>query len=806
MSVDLYKPEFAQQIINYGYSKTVKWVVLSDFEGTKVFNSLVKTKRLSEKTILDLKYTEYLDKFDELWLLGKESIVNGKLNEYAKHKGHVVHRIPINELLLEKLLKWRDKLERRILGDNPRLSKEESQECVQKLLNRFIFIRTCEDRKIDKENLLKNAFKEWENVSGKSLSKMLNDIFRDFDEGYNSNLFAEHEIEKLKIDDDILAEVINGLYEDEKEDVSFDFSVIDADMLGSIYEQYLGTIQRSGGSKAKRKSQGIYYTPKYIVDYIVENTLGRVLADLLKEKKYKQIGKIKVLDPACGSGSFLLKTLKVFDDAYSKSPEHNQFPFMRKVKALSNNLYGVDLDEEAIELTKLNLLMNIVSARKKLPDLSHNIECGNSLIDDPDVAGDKAFNWETRFKDVMDKGGFDVVIGNPPYVQLSMEGNISQPIKDYLIRRYLSSMGRLNTFGFFIKLGIDLLNDGGYLSFIIPNTILTQDYYEELRKLILDSCAIESIVSFDELPFKEAVVENVILVLHKESAKSKRAANKVQIFGVNEQGQIVKKKSIAQGSFETAHKLSFNLNLVAGSMSLKNKIEAGTKPLGDFLEINQAIALKHDRAKYLSDKQLNKTYKPVLDGRNINRYSLVWHNEFLKYDIDAIHSCKREDIFLSKNKLFFRRVGDRLIATYDDGQFYALNTLVVMNLKGKQSYNLKYYLALFNSRLINYYYESFLKSTKKVFSEIQARQVAQLPIKTISFDNSNEKNVHNNIVKLVDKMLDLNKQYAKVKDKQTSETERLKRRIEETDREIDQMVYKLYGLTKEEIKIIEGGT
>jgi hypothetical protein len=384
-----------------------------------------------------------------------------------------------------------------------------------------------------------------------------------------------------------------------------------------------------------------------------------------------------------------------------------------------------------------------------------------------------------------------------------MESDISQPTKDYLIKRYLSSMGRLNTFGFFVKLGIDLLRDGGYLSFIIPNTILTQDYYTELRKIVLDSCAIESIVSFDELPFKEAVVENVILVLRKESSQTKRAENKVQIFGVDENSQIIKKKSISQSAFLAAHKLGFNLNLAGGASMLKHKIELGTKPLGEFLEINQAIALKHDRAEYLSDKQLNKTYKPVLDGRNINRYSLDWNNVYLKYDLNSIHSCKREDIFLSKNKLFFRRVGDHLTATYDNNQFYALNTLVVMNLKGEQPHDIKYFLALFNSQLINYYYESFLKSTKKVFSEIQARQVAQLPIKPINFGNIGEKKIHGEIVKLVDRMLDLNSKYGKVKDKQTTETDRLKRQIDETDREIDELVYALYGLTEEEKRVVE---
>jgi type I restriction-modification system DNA methylase subunit len=497
LSADIDNPQYARQAINYGYSKTVKWVVLSDFEGIIVFNALLKLKRerISERTVLKLKYTEYLDRIDDLWLLSKESFFNDKLNKYAQSIGHITNKIPINELLLSKLLIWRNELIHKISGDNDGLSREEVAECVQRLLNRLIFIRTCEDRNIDQPNLLRNIRKEWQS-SDKRLYKMLQEVFRDFDEGYDSSLFEKHLVDTIKISSDLLYDIIGGLYDDLKEDVEFDFAVIDADMLGSIYEQYLGTIQKGEGAKdkEKRKRQGIYYTPKYIVDYIVKNTLGKVLDELLKNKEYDKIGKLKVLDPACGSGSFLLKTLELFDKAYANTPEEKGFPKIRKLRALASNIYGVDLDTQAVELTKLNLLLSAVSNKRKLPNLDNNIECGNSLIDDPRVAGDKAFDWNKRFKDVMNNGGFDVIVGNPPYVQLSMEGNLLQQTKDYLLKRYSSSMGRLNTFGFFIKLGIDLLNDDGYLSFIIPNTMLTQDYYEELRKIILDSCSIDSIV------------------------------------------------------------------------------------------------------------------------------------------------------------------------------------------------------------------------------------------------------------------------------------------------------------------------
>ena len=285
LRADLDNPQFARQAINYGYGKTVKWVVLSDFEGIIVFNALLKLKkeRISERTVLKLKYTEYLDRIEDLWLLSKESFFNDNLNKHARSIGHVTNKIPINELLLSKLLIWRNELIHKIAGDNDGLSRDEVAECVQRLLNRLIFIRTCEDRKIDEPNRLKNLTKEWQS-GDKRLDKMLQDVFRDFNEGYDSSLFEKHLVDSIKIDSNLLDDIIGGLYEDSKEDVDFDFAVIDADVLGSIYEQYLGTIQKGEGEKdkEKRKRQGIYYTPKYIVNYIVKQTLGKILDEAIR--------------------------------------------------------------------------------------------------------------------------------------------------------------------------------------------------------------------------------------------------------------------------------------------------------------------------------------------------------------------------------------------------------------------------------------------------------------------------------------------------------------------------------------------
>lgn len=802
MKVDLDEWKWAEQAINYSWNKSVTWAVLTDFESIKIFNAEIPPKSISQNLFIEIKCQNYIDRFDQLWLLSKESFEQKLLDKEAQKWGKLTQRKQVGEKLFEDLMSWRILFTKDFKKQN-NLTDEELDEGVQRILDRLIFIRTAEDRKIEPNVLLGIS------RGGKANSyKLLTKVFRDFDDGFNSKLFAPHYCEEWKASDKTIAEVINGLYETQ-DGYRYDFSVISADVLGGMYEQYLGYVQgRKSEEKQKttRKSQGIYYTPKYIVEFIVKETLGEVL----KKTKPKDLAKIKVLDPACGSGSFLTAVYdKILETLTKQNPQTSLFA---KFDILKENIFGVDLDVQAIEIAQLNLLLKVLSQKTKLPTLQHNISSGNSLVSGnaeklekyfgSDFREQRAFNFEDEFKDAFEQGGFDVIIGNPPYVQLSMEEKLPNGLKEFLLATYESSMGRLNTFGFFIRRGIELLKDNGYLGYIIPNTILTQDYYWELRKYILDNCAIESIVSFDNLPFKDAVVENVVLILKKTKSERIRNNHKVTIYKMNEDFSFGREKSITQKSFIQSHKYGFNVHLSEGRLELKKKLEENTKPLFAFVEINQAIALKHERAKYLSKIKENTNYKPVIDGRNIGRYSVKWDNTYLRYDINAIHSCKREDIFLTKEKLFFRRVGDRLIGAYDDKQLYALNTLIVMNLKKDVATNIKFLLALFNSKLLNWYYQAFLKSTKKVFSEIQARQVAQIPIKNINLNNAEDKRKHDKIVSLANEIIALSTEIQKLSPN-TDKHDSLKREIEKLDSEIDEAIYKLYDLTDEEITTIK---
>jgi adenine-specific DNA-methyltransferase len=346
-------------------------------------------------------------------------------------------------------------------------------------------------------------------------------------------------------------------------------------------------------------------------------------------------------------------------------------------------------------------------------------------------------------------------------------------------------------------LGIDLIKEKWREGYIIPNTLLTQDYYKELRNMLLESCKISSIVNFSDLPFKDAVVENIILILEKSESENLRVKNQVGVYAVNPELHFIKQKEITQNLFIQNAGAQFIIGLDESTKTMKEKIENATKPLGDFLDINQAIALKYDRAKYLGNEKKDETYKKVIDGRNIGRYSLEWDRVYLKYDINAIHSCKREDIFLTDEKLFFRRVGGSLTATLDKDKFYALNTIVVMNKKANVDTDIRYFLGLFNSKLMNYYYINFLKSTKKVFSEIQARQVKYLPIRIVSHKEQAL------LIHLVDRILLLNRRLKELPDQNSNEAQNIKSEIEKTDAEIDHLVYELYGLTEKEIKTVE---
>jgi len=398
--------EDMKQSISYSYLKGVTWSVLTDFEELMVFNADWDTAKPSEAQFLIFKYTEFVEQLDDVWLLSKPAMqaTPRLIDQKAERYGRKARREPITTTLFNDLTIWRRSLFNEIRGQKATLWAHDARKvdnAVQKFFDRLIFIRTIEDRGVD-ENYLKSLRRQ---LKTSDIFPSLLKLFRELDGVYNSNLFEQHDIDFMEVyDPGLMTEIIDGLYRPKGGYIEYNFSAIDADILGAVYEQYLSFKAQDPEAKIdiiknrKRKSQGIYYTPKYIVRYIVQQTLGHLLAEGADHTS------IRVLDPACGSGSFLIEAFDVLDKHYQRlhSDATPQERAAWRHHILMNNLYGVDLDEQAVEVTRLNLTLRATLEKGKLPFLTH-IKHGNSLITDDIVAGERlGFNWHEKFPHIFD--------------------------------------------------------------------------------------------------------------------------------------------------------------------------------------------------------------------------------------------------------------------------------------------------------------------------------------------------------------------------------------------------------------------
>ncbi len=818
LKIDLDDPKFIKQAINYAWHKGCTWAVLTDFEAVKIFNAEWKTSNPLQTHLKTIPYYEFLDRFEELWLLSKDSFEKGLLDKEAEKWGKRTKKIPIDKQLLSDFTRFRELLSKSInkLNQNQNITEEDLDESVQRILDRLLFIRNCEDRELE-EPQLKPILREYESHGKGQLIEHLRNVFVYFDEQYNSKIFAEHLCDNLKIDSDVLIEIISGLYQTKDKSVSYNFAYIEADVLGNIYEQYLGHILKKTAKRAKitsgkayRKEQGIYYTPTYIVDYIVRNTLG----ELLKKKK-TDVEKIRVLDPACGSGSFLIKTFDVLNEYWkNKDKKYSQTqldttlgtPYTKKSKILKDNIFGVDLDKQAVEIAQLNLLVKIAERGHRLPLLQQNIKNGNSLIDDEEIAGDKAFKWGEEFKEITEEGGFDVVIGNPPYIS---NINLSNKDKSFYSKNYLSASQQYDILILFIEKGINLLKENGILSFIISNKFLVSGYGKKLREYLLTNTKILKLIDVSNLDvFKDASTYPIIIICQKSTKINDNHLIEINSKISSEQEFLAKKFhriKIKQNMFKNNEDYLFEIHIDNEAKNLITKLESNSLLLGELLDIKKGIETGGDKQFVISKDEVNlldstkkKYLVKLLHSRDINRYYPNWSGKQLIYDVKSLKGPRNKELF-EREKIVTCRTVKKLSFSYDTEKMYLTDTTQILIPKNKQI-SLKFVLGIINSKLINYFYSKKFESShmRGGYFRCFKQYLDKIPINQIS------KTEQQPLIKFVDKMLSLNKRLNKIGDKKTDERVRIEGEIEKIDKEIDDLVYKLYGLTDKEIKVVEG--
>ena len=784
----------AKQSVTYSWLKSTTWAVLTNFKQLEVYNAEWKSKSVWEKRFFSLRVNEFVSGFDKLWLLSRDSFGTRELDKTAEEWGKKQKRVPVSPVidqLFIDLIDWRQRLTKNIAAKRANMalvkSDEELDECVQRILDRVIFIRVCEDREIEPFTL-QSRLREWKGTNrNKSFYKLLVDVFEEFDQHYNSKLFAHHLADQLEIDDIILNFMINELYEN-KEGLGYDFSAIDADVLGSIYEQYLGYILEKGKkrgavveSSAQRKKMGIYYTPTYVSEFIVKNTIGTVLGYTGSERP------VTVLDPACGSGSFLLAALKTLVDHYQAAT------FDEKISVLRKSIYGVDLDPKAVEIAQFNLLIRILERRKILPVMDKNVMVGNSLVDDRTV-DPHAVTWDSAFPAAAGNGGFDVIVGNPPYVFGGGSG-ISISEKDYFQQKYDSGHRKLNLFSLFFERSIKLLRPGGFMGFIVPNTLLRVTSYEDTRKYILENTRVVGIVNLEAGVFEDVTAATVIIILQKLRRGETTAGHMVKVYERLDSQPFEK----SQASFDKAAMHIFDLEVEGTGGDIYGKLAKGSVPLGTICkEMIFGVVITKNFDEVVADKKRGEAYKKFLEGRDIGRYEINFDNKYLRYERKLLHRPRTPEIFEADEKILVQRIsgGKRpLKAAYDDQQYYdkeSINNIIL----GDEKYSPKYILALMNSKLFSWYYASKFSLESTLTVNVSKAYLEQLPVKVVD-DVTQSK-----IVAMVDRMLGLHRHLQGV-GPMSDQSKKLQAEIAELNTNIDKAVYAIYGLTDDEVKRIE---
>ncbi len=923
----------------FGYKNNqpeCKYVIISNFEKLRFY--VQNAVNFEEFNLFNLQKHE----FEILWLcLAAKNLLRDvalKIKEQS-----VSEDAKITQKLYGHYTQFRGEMFDSLTQRNPQYDKLTLFKKTQKLLDRFLFLYFAEDRGLLPPNSVRKILRDWTDLQEKydvdiPLYERFKQYFGYLNTGskeeiypYNGGLFEPDEVlDFLKIDDGILYKHAYQLSQYDYE------SEVSVNVLGHIFEHSLNEIEEIQAqlqgieiekNQSKRKKDGVFYTPEYITKYMVENTIGKLCEakkeeleiieeEYEKERKGRKKSILKTLqdklknyrnwllelticDPACGSGAFLNQAL-TFLRAEHQYIDELEAKLLGNLLVLSdldntileNNLFGVDINEESVEIAQLSLWLHTAKQGRKLTTLSNNIKCGNSLIDDPAVAGEKAFDWAKEFPKIFENGGFHVIIGNPPYVQLQkMNKDITQQLHTYYVYH---AMGDI--YALFYEKGVQILTKNGLLSLITSGKWMRAGYGKNLRQFLAKNLSEIELVEFAGYQiFEDATVDTNILT-------GKKLKNTGQNFGakISKNFEIstdlsvyFEKNKIALGTL--SEKMWENISLE--KRNLKRKIEKKGIPLKDWevniyrgvlTGFNEAFVLDKQTKEQLIKEDIKSAelIKPLLRGRDIQRYQAQFADFYLictfpslNIDINDFSAIKKYlELFgnrlnqsgekgsrkktqhkwfetqdsigywqeLAKEKIAWKRIGSQLRFSYSSNGYAYLDSTCILTGLG-----VKYLLTVLNSKLCGWMLNEIGQRTGVGDLIISVQSLEPLPIPKISGKNQQP------FIEKADKMLALNadfqkghskflkllqaqfalekvskklqnwheldfgnflKELTKIKitlslsDKsewmEFFELEKSKVRaicaeIEKTDAEIDQMVYQLYGLTEEEIRIVE---
>lgn len=884
----------AYQVRRYAWSANLPLSVLSNFEEFSIYDCRIRPRKNDTAAKARVSYFTF-DQYEEHWdeieaVFSREAILKGAFDKYAQNTmGHRGTTEVDQEFLLE-IERWRSLLARGLAQRNEQLNVRDLNFSVQRTIDRIIFLRICEDRGLEDYGRLQKL------IGTKASYQGLLTLFRQADDRYNSGLFhfapEKNRVEvhdtltpSLQLDDAVLDEIISHLYYPES---PYEFSVLPASILGHVYEQFLGkTIRLTAGHQAKveekpevRKAGGVYYTPKFIVDHMVQNTVGRLLnGKNLSDPRpipVSQASTLRVLDPACGSGSFLIEAYQyILDwhrDQYTLDPQTGEFDEGKlrhhsagrspriyqapggdyrlttdeRKRILLNNIYGVDIDSQAVEVTKLSLLLKVLEGETQqnlqrdfiaegeriLPDLGKNIRCGNSIIDHdfydqqelPALDIDarlriNSFSWRTEFAHILEQGGFDCIIANPPYVDLK-----DRPPEEtqYIFGKYECADNRINLFSTFFERSLGLLRaDRGYLSMIVPTAVLAQSSYQTLRRFLLRHAALEELARLPNESFGRAAGEvkvDTVIISLSTPAKADYDFNIIAYRGYERINKIQPETAHVSGrqhvdALSRADAAVWSVGLTSDQSAILDHMDQVGRPLSEFVEICLGLT-PYDKHRGHTEEQIqgkvfhassqkSPTYRKLLKGNDVRRFAVSWNGEHW-IDYGPWLGAAREQRFFTEPRILVKQIIDwsslRIWAAYTDEELY--NTQNAFNLLSNGTYDLRFILGVLNSRVFNFYHaKRFLDEFKMRFQKILIQDCKRIPIPHIDLQANTDAAAYNSVIDLVDRMINLNEMLSREANPTTISA--LNAQIEQTDRQIDRLVCQLYRLTEQQVQIVE---